>query len=66
MTNPARETRKLVKARLLPGILAEVEAYAAHHRRTVSAAIEDLVVLGLRAAGPIDPDPNPRWPSRRP
>lgn len=46
-----------MKARLLPGILAEVEQYASDNRRSVSAAIEDLVVLGLRTAGPA-PDPD--------
>lgn len=48
MTTPDTGPRKLVKARLLPDILAEVEAYAARNRRSVSASIEDLVVLGLR------------------
>lgn len=50
MTDENPGTRKLVKTRLLPEIHDRVVAYAARHRRTLSAAIEDLVVLGLDVA----------------
>lgn len=44
-------TRKLVKARLLPDLHAELVAYAARTHRTHSSAAEHLIALGLQAEG---------------
>lgn len=48
-------TRKLVKARLLPELHAELVAYAARTHRTHSSAAEHLIALGLRAEGVTPP-----------
>lgn len=46
-TPPA--TRKLVKARLMPELHAELVAYAERTHRTHSSAAEHLIALGLQA-----------------
>lgn len=58
-TNP--QTRKLVKARLLPDLAAELHDYAQAAGRTDSNAAEHLIRLGLAAeraqATPATPTP---------
>lgn len=48
---PTTEPRKLVKARLLPELHAELTAYAERTHRSMSSAAEHLIAVGLRAEG---------------
>jgi hypothetical protein len=60
MTDSKPETRRLVKARLVPDLYERLDAYAKAHGRSVSNAAEFLIARGLDAQ-----DTKPATPVRR-